>query len=271
MCDGVKGETRVTGIFGHPIGHSLSPRMHNAAFRAVGLNMIYLPFEVKAEDLSHAIEAVRALNLVGVNLTQPHKIAALRYLDGLSESAARIGAVNTVVNRKGKLVGYNTDAVGFLQSLGEDYGFDPRGKRIVVFGAGGAARAICWILSTVGPARLVVVNRTVEKAGVLAEACGGQALGWPDPGVAAEVSEADLVVNATSTDLNLPPDAVSSPALFYDIGYAQSGSSAQRQVRKKEGRVAGGLSMLLYQGAAAFELWTAHRAPLEVMRQALKF
>jgi shikimate dehydrogenase len=269
MSATVSGKTKVVGIFGYPIGHTLSPRMHNAAFQALGLDMIYLPFQVKPDDLEGALHGIRALNLVGVNLTQPHKSAALGHLDELSEEAEQIGAVNTVVNRGETLIGYNTDARGFLRSLQEDYGFDPRGKHAVVFGAGGAGRAICWALGRAKPKRLVIVNRTVEKAETLAKAFGGSAVEWDNPAIAAELSGADLVVNATSISLDLDPGELSDAALIYDILYAKQDSAFLCKAKERGARVASGLSMLLYQGVSAFELWTGAQAPVEAMSEAL--
>lgn len=269
MSVNVRGKTKIVGIFGFPVGHTLSPRMHNAAFQALGLDMIYLPFEVRPEDLRDALQGIRSLNILGVNLTQPHKTNALEYLDELSEEAEHIGAVNTVVNREGTLIGYNTDATGFGQSLREDYGFDPRGKRVVVFGAGGAGRAICWALSQAGPQRLVIVNRTPEKAEALAREFGGCVTQWDDPEMGSELGEADLLINATSIALDLEADMISDTVLIYDIVYARGESSFIEQARGQGARIGKGLSMLLYQGVSAFELWTGEQAPVQVMREAL--
>ena len=249
--------------------HTLSPRMHNAAFRAVGLDMIYLPFEVKSGALKGAVEAIRELNLVGINLTQPHKTAALDYLDELSDEAGMVGAVNAVVNRNGTLVGYNTDGKGFVRSLSQDYNVNPHGKRIVLFGAGGAARALCWAVSREMPERLVIVNRTFTKAEEVARKVGGHALRWDDPRLEAEVSEAHIVVNAASTSLNLHHSWASGSLFIYDIAYAQKESPFVRTARERGAKFGSGLSMLLHQGAEAFELWTGRRAPLRIMRRAL--
>ena len=265
----VTGTAKILGIYGDPVAHTLSPRMHNAAFRALDLDMIYLPFEVARNDLEGAIGGIRALKLLGVNLTHPHKTAALDLLDEISSEADEIGAVNTVVNREGTLVGHNTDGTGFVKSLKDDFGFDPGGKRIVVFGAGGAGRAISWALNREIPERLAIVNRTIEKAEMLARNVGASPLSWNDLQVESEISEAHLVVNATSTPLNLDPALVSEKQLIYDIVYNQKETSFMAAVRKKGARIGNGLSMLLHQGALAFELWTDRSAPLKVMRQAL--
>ncbi|UCE18952.1 MAG: shikimate dehydrogenase [Gemmatimonadota bacterium] len=269
MSVNVTGTTKILGIFGDPVAHTLSPRMHNAAFRALGLNMMYLPFEVARHNLEGAIGGIRALNLLGVNLTHPHKTGALDLLDEVSNEVKEIGAVNTVVNREEILVGYNTDGTGFVKSLKDDYGFDPRGKRIVVMGAGGAGRAICWALNRENPERLTLVNRTFEKAEILARSVGACPLPWNDLQVESEICEAQLVVNTTSTPMDLNPLLVSEKQLIYDIVYNQKETPFITAVREKGARIGNGMSMLLHQGVLAFELWTGEKAPLEIMRRAL--
>lgn len=269
MSVNVTAKTKIAGIYGYPIEHTLSPRMHNAAFKTLGMDIIYLPFEVKRDSLREAMKAIKMLNFIGVNVTHPHKTAALEHLDDLTDEAKRIGAVNTVVNRSGRLVGHNTDGVGFIRSLREDYGFDPKDKRIIVFGAGGAGRAICSALSQEGPERMMIVNRTLDKAEVLAEKVGGAALGWDTPKLKQEISEAQLLVNATSSFLNLDHECISERLFIYDIVYNHRRNAFVQRAQQKGARIADGLSMLLYQGALAFELWTGQKAPLEVMRGAL--
>ncbi|MFQ6092412.1 MAG: shikimate dehydrogenase, partial [bacterium] len=269
MSADVTGKTEIVGIYGCPIEHTLSPRMHNAALRALGLDMIYLPFEVKSAALREAVEAIRALNFVGVNLTHPHKRAVIEHLDDMSDEAREIGAVNTIVNRNGTLVGHNTDGAGFMRSLSEDYGFSARGRRVVIFGAGGAGRAIGWALSHEPPKRLVIVNRTFDKAESLAAKVGGCALPWDDPELREEISTAHLLINATSTSLDLDHNWVPEKLFIYDIVYDHKNSLFIQGVQGKGARIGNGLSMLLHQGALAFELWTGQKAPLEVMRRAL--
>jgi shikimate dehydrogenase len=270
MSDAVNGQTEITGIFGHPVKHSLSPRMHNAAFRKLGLNMIYLPFDVRSESLREAMETIRMLNFVGVNLTHPHKIAALEHLDVLGDEAERIGAVNTVVNRDGALIGHNTDGGGFIQSLKLDYSFDPAAKHIVVFGAGGAGRAICTVLSRSKPKRLVIVERIFELAETVAAAVDGAALRSDDGPLATEISQADLVINATPGDLDLDPGWIREGSFLYDIRYGREEVTLIREFERRGGKIGDGRSMLLHQGALSFELWTGQKAPLETMRRALQ-
>ena len=244
MYANVTGKTKIVGIYGYPIGHTLSPRMHNAAFQALKMDMIYLPFEVESDSLKEAMEAVRALGFRGVNLTQPHKMAVLPHLDDLTAQAKTIGAVNTVVNDHGRLVGHNTDGTGFMCSIREDYGFDPRDKNVVVLGAGGAARAICSVLSQAKVKRLVIVNRTIRKARILAEKVSGHAMPWNHPELQEEISKADLLVNAASISLNFDHRWLPENVFFYDIVYRHRGSSFVHAVRQRVGSMADGLSML---------------------------
>jgi shikimate dehydrogenase len=270
MSANVTGQTEIMGIYGCPVGHTLSPRMHNAAFQALNMDMIYLPFEVKRDSLKEAMEAIKALGFRGVNLTQPHKMAVLRHLDVLTDEAKKIGAVNTVVNDHGMLVGHNTDGTGFMRSIREDYGFDPKNKNVVVFGAGGAARAICSVLGQGAAKRLMIVNRTIKKADILAQKVGGHTMPWNDPKLQEEIAKADLMVNATSTCLDFDHRWLQENVFVYDIAYGHRGSLFIHAVQQRGGRIGDGLSMLLYQGALAFELWTGRKAPLEVMRKALQ-
>ncbi|MBC8476719.1 MAG: shikimate dehydrogenase, partial [Dehalococcoidia bacterium] len=162
----ITGKTRICGIIGDPVEHSMSPVMHNAAFEALGLDYVYLPFHVQGEELKEAINGIRALNIVGLNVTIPHKMAVIPFLDKLDPLAERMGAVNTIANENGALAGYNTDASGFLQAL-RAQGIEPDGKSIVILGAGGAAKGISFILAGAG-ANLVILNRTLSRAEELA-------------------------------------------------------------------------------------------------------
>ena len=160
----IRGETKVLGIFGYPVKHTFSPLIHNAAFRNKGLDYVYIPFEVKPEDLKKATEAIRALNLLGVSVTVPHKETIIPFLDEVSEEALLAGAVNTVLNRDGFLIGYNTDGEGYIQSLKNDTGFDPKGKTILMLGAGGASKGILASLAMRSPVRVIISNRTLSRA-----------------------------------------------------------------------------------------------------------
>ncbi len=252
------------GILGYPVGHSLSPRMHEAALRAQGIEGRYLPLETPPERLSERVEEVRA-RFRGVNVTVPLKEQVLRFLDVLSPAAQAIGAVNTVVNEGGRLFGENTDAAGFLKSL-EEAGVT--GTRAFVLGAGGAARAVVYALKTAGY-EVDLYNRTRARAEALARAFGARVADLT------AAREADLLVNATSVGLG-DPKATPLPAEFFpERGFAVDLVYRPRKTRfLQEAEARGlvpvdGVGMLLWQGALAFELWTGKAAPIEVMRRVL--
>jgi len=276
----VSGETRVVGIFGHPIAHTRSPAMHNAAFRALGLPYIYVPFLVHPSDLGKATQSIRSLDLVGINVTVPHKEGILRYLDGLSTEAKLCAAVNTVINRQGSLYGENTDSRGFLLSLKERK-VSLRDREVVLIGAGGAARAVLVALVRAGSAQITVVNRTQAHAKKLANTYQslGQAIihtaSLDILGDAALLKRAALVVNSIPLGLHgvaFPPlDYRASPrgCLFYDLVYQPEPTLFLQRASQARRTTLDGRRMLLHQGALAFELWTQQPAPLRVMSRAL--
>ncbi len=277
----INGETVVCGLFGYPVAHSFSPEMHNRAFDELGLNWAYLPFEVKPEHLSQAVEAVRALNLVGVNVTVPHKERVIEFLDEITQAAKTIGAVNVIVNDGGKLIGHNTDGIGFIKSL-EEAKFNVSGKKAVVLGAGGAAKAVCVQLAYEGIAELTIVNRNIEKASKLASLISNLkvdviTLRWEQKKhIRDEMHNADLVVQATSigmhTDNAFPPipdDCFREGQIVCDLVYNPVNTKFLQAAKNAKATVVNGLGMLLYQGAAAFEMWTNKRAPVDVMRKVL--
>ncbi len=274
----ITGRTKVLGIFGDPVEQTLSPYMHNAAFKALGLDHVYVPFHVAPDGLEAGVEAVRALGLLGVNVTIPHKERVMEFLDEVDEEARAIGAVNTIVNRSGRLAGHNTDGRGYWMSLMDETGFDPAGKTIIVLGAGGAARAIIFSLLGRGPARVVVANRTRERAEALKEAFKNSfpevdmvTTGLDAPG---EMEGADLLVNTTSVGMlgsggDAPPVDVGrlpSSAVVSDIVFKPLDTPLIRDAEKRGLRTHRGLGMLVCQGALSFELWTGKRAPVETMK-----
>lgn len=287
MAGGISGLTKVCGIFGSPVQHSLSPSMHNAAFAATGLDYIYVPFQVDQAALPDAIKALRAMNLAGVNITIPHKETVLSYLDEISVEAGFIGAVNTVVNRQGRLCGENTDGRGFIKALSEQVGFNPTGKTAIVLGAGGAARAVAVQLALAGAAKLVLTNRSRTRAEGLARLITektGAAVAvtdWPDQGLqpldSRMLAPADLVVQATPlgmyphTDGTVPfPFELLKPGVVVcDLVYNPARTKFLNKAAQSGAVTVNGLGMLLYQGALAFELWTGTPAPVQVMREAL--
>lgn len=265
--------TRLTALFGDPIAHSVSPAMHNAAFRHSGLNFTYLAFRVTESGLEAALEAVRALNIRGINLTIPHKTAALPLLDEVTESARRVGAVNTIVNDNGRLKGHNTDVSGFLTAL-RGHGFNSAGRKAVVLGAGGAARAVVFALRDAGAA-VTVLNRTPAKAAELAAATGAIAGDLGESSVNTALDGAELLINATS--VGLYPESEVSPLADYrlkpgltvmDTIYRPRRTRLLADAQAAGCRVIDGLDMLVAQGAESFELWTGRSPDRTIMLRA---
>ncbi|MFO7310779.1 MAG: shikimate dehydrogenase [Bacillota bacterium] len=279
---GLTGEAAVVGVIGWPVAHSLSPLMHNRAFAHLDMNWVYVPFAVRPENLEAAVAGLRALSVRGFNVTIPHKTAIIPFLDQLTPAAAAIGAVNTVINRDGWLVGDNTDGLGFLQSLREEAEFDPAGSRTVIVGAGGAARAVAVSLADAGAARVVIANRTLARAQELADVVKGRgaqaaALALDSPELEEELAAADLLVQTTPAGMSGEADAVlpvpeswlRPPLIVCDIVYTPPETPLLAAARRRGLRVVPGWGMLLYQGAAAFERWTGRPPPVAVMRDAL--
>jgi shikimate dehydrogenase len=279
---------RTLGVIGHPIAHSVSPQMHYAAFRDQKMNCHYAAFAVHPADLAQGIAGMRALGILGLNVTIPHKEAVMEYLDEVAPSARQVGAVNTIVNRNGRLIGYNTDGWGFISSL-EEYGIRPHGRRAVILGAGGSARAIAVHLALAGASGITVSNRTVERAEELATAVRGVERAVPVAACGAgseqerrALAEAHLVINCTP--LGMVPDVGSSPlpeeavlppdCIVYDTVYTPSETRLMAMARQRGLKVIGGLGMLVHQGACAWEYWFGRRGPVAVMmesaRQALE-
>lgn len=276
----INGETKIFGIIGYPVRHTMSPAMHNAAFKKLGINAVYLPFEVNPKDLKNAVEGLKALGIAGVNITIPHKESVIRYLDSLTYEAKTIGAVNTVVNKNNKLSGYNTDAYGFMKSLKEDLGFNPKKKGIFITGAGGAAKAAVFALAMGGARRIILTDKIDDKALTLAcevelkTSCECIALRINSRGIQDMLLNSQLLVNATPRGMKdsdpaaVNPDFLHRGLCVFDLVYNRD-TKLLRAARQKGIKAAGGLNMLLYQGARAFELWTGKRAPIEVMKKAL--
>ncbi len=258
---------RVFGVIGYPVSHSLSPAMHNAAFRALDIPAVYGAFEVSPEDLSLAIAGMRALGIGGLSVTVPHKEAVMAHLDEIDPVASKIGAVNTVVNREGLLFGTNTDWLGVKRSL-EEAGVGVSGRRAVVVGAGGAARAVVYALSEMG-AEVEIYNRTVEKAEVLAQALGGRAFPL------SEITRAsgELIIQTTSVGLKewrspVPEEVLRNFRVAMDIVYVPLKTRFLAEAEAAGCRTIDGLKMLVYQGAEQFRLFTGQEAPVDLMYQA---
>ncbi len=275
----ISGKTRVVGIIGDPIAHSLSPAMHNAAFAALGLDYVYVPLHVAAGQAGGAVRAMRALRLAGLNVTVPHKERVVGHLDDLDENARLIAAVNTIYWRRDRLVGENTDVTGFVRGL-RDAGGRLRGARALVVGAGGAGRAAVAGLHRGGAVEICVVNRSAGRKRALQRHFAGQEIEVRTADLdrltnVKALTTIDLIVNATSIGLHgekfplLEYSATPPHCLFYDLIYGRRTDFLQ-QAKRYERPALDGTSMLLHQGAAAFTLWTGRRPPLDVMAGALR-
>jgi shikimate dehydrogenase len=267
----ITGNTRITGLFGYPVEHSLSPPMHNAAFDHLGLDFCYLTFSVHPDFLKAAVESVRALDMVGVNLTVPHKETVIPLLDSLDDEAAFIGAVNTIVNSEGKLTGFNTDGRGFLRSL-KEHNIHSENKNILIVGAGGASRAISYYLSkTAFQLHLFDIDR--NKSDKLISDLGSKVKNVFVLPKLNNLEKYEVLVNATPLGLKkndpLPFDvsALTDHQVVCDLIYKNTrllDHAAQRGCRTLDGS-----GMLLWQGALAFELWTHVLPPIDIMKKAL--
>jgi shikimate dehydrogenase len=262
-------------IIGDPVHHSLSPGMQNAAFSALGLNCTYIAFRVPAPELQESIASLRAINVAGFNVTIPHKVAVMQYLDELDVTTKKAGAVNTVNNIEGMFRGYNTDIAGFIEPLRRrkaDFG-----TTVLLLGAGGAARAIVAALSEEKVEKLVIANRDLKKAEELAQR--GQELGLKCETIPLEKAQdvapdAGIIVNATSIGLQNEPsplgaEHIKKGSIVYDIVYRPIVTDLLEQAKFAEAQVVYGYEMLLEQGAKAFEIWTGLAAPREAMKKNL--
>ncbi len=256
-------------MIGSPVRHSLSPVIHNAAFRALGLDWAYLAFEVAPGAAGGAIEAMRVLGLVGLNVTRPHKDGVAAAVDRLTPVAHALGAVNTVVPEGDELVGDSTDGAGLLAALAADHGFDPAGRRCVVLGAGGAGRAVVLALARAGAAEVAVVTRRSEQAKRAARlADSGLRVG-----TVADVAGAELVVNATPVadelPLGLDPADLGAGQLVVDLIYEPAVTALLAAGQARGASVANGVGMLIHQAALSFGRWTGEAAPIEAMLDAV--
>ncbi len=277
----ISGKTRVLGVIGHPVEHTSSPAMHNAAIAALGLDYVYTAFPVRPEELGRAIAGMRALQIRGLNVTVPHKVGVMALLDEISPEAQTIGAVNTIDHREGRLIGHNTDAFGAMQSLRLDGGLETLPARVAILGAGGAARAILYgLLQRPEVEHVALLNRTPEKAEALAAALDPEGRrvvpGTLDEQAGELLHQAGLLINSTSIGMYPHPDAspLPDPACLHagmvvlDIVYNPLETLLLRQARQAGARPVDGLGMLARQGARAFEIWTRVEPPVEVMRAA---
>ncbi|MBI3811179.1 MAG: shikimate dehydrogenase [Nitrospirae bacterium] len=279
----ITGRTKLVGIIGYPIRHSLSPLMHNAAFEATGLDCCYVPLEVEPRRIRSAVTALRLLGFCGFNVTIPHKLRIMALVDRLSPEARMIGAVNTVEIRRGRMIGHNTDGRGFLRAFREETGESIAGKRVMILGAGGAARAVAFQWALEGGAVVMIANRSSARAAALVRdlrrtvvLCSVFVLPWTEASLIEGVRQADIIINATSVGMRpddpplLPPNVLQPHHIVCDLIYKSSVTLLLDQAKAAGAKAVNGLGMLVHQGALAFEIWTGRRPPINVMREALQ-
>ena len=278
--------TRYAGVIGHPLKQSLSVVFQQAAFDYLRLDMRYEAWPTPEERLAEVVQGLRAPDRLGANVTIPHKEAVLPLMDEVDELARRVGAVNTIVNREGRLYGHNTDVGGFLRALRKDGAFDPTGARVLVAGAGGAARAVVIALADAGAASVTVINRTFPRASRLVQeirphAGGTELNALPDVYASwmASAISCRLLINCTSVGMAgtheekgspVPINLIPAGALVFDLIYRPIETPLMVAARKRGASVLGGLPMLIYQGADSFRLWTGFAAPIDVMLRAAR-
>ena len=268
----ISAKTKICLIIGDPVAHSLSPAMHNAGFEALGIDnqFVFLGTKVKIEDVGIVVQSIRKMGIYGLICTIPHKIAIMKHLDKIDETARKIGAVNTVLNQNGKLIGFNTDWLGIVVPLEKITSL--KGKKVAVIGAGGAARAAVFGLKKQG-ARVKIFNRTLKKANALAKefGCQGNGLDKED-----EIRNCDIVINTTAVGMHplenktpISTKNISSKQIVFDIIYVPFETKFLKEAKKRGATVIHGVEMLLHQGTAQFEIYTGRKAPEEAMRRTL--
>ena len=280
------------GIIGYPIRHSISPIFQQAALDFYSMDATYQSWEVEPLALPDFIVGLRSQGVLGINVTVPHKETVMAHVDHVDDWAKSVGAVNTIVNEQQTLIGHNTDSSGFLRALEEHGHFSPEGRNVLIFGAGGSAKAVALALSRQGVAKIIIANRTVQRAGRLAELIethgslspaqqlprvGAIPLFDSEQALATAAAGSDLLVNCTTMGMKHGPDEAGSPiaaeyisssALVYDLVYNPPETPLLRAAARAGAATLGGLPMLVYQGAASFEYWTGQVAPVEVMLRA---
>lgn len=275
----VKGSTNIVGLIGHPVEHSFSPPMHNAAFEKLGLDYAYVAFDVSPDDLKSAIDGAKSLNIKGFNVTIPHKIEVMKYLDEIDEVAALIGAVNTIDFKDMK--GYNTDGIGAVRAIEEVTSI--KGKNVVIAGAGGASRAISFYIAKYGADKLTILNRNVEKAQKLAsDVLDSNLIGSVEADSISEIGsclmQADILINTTPVGMHphVDDEPVASASdmhedlVVFDAVYNPNETVLLKEAIKAGAKPVYGIKMLLYQGAESFKIWTGNEAPVDVMEDALR-
>jgi shikimate dehydrogenase len=275
----LSGKTAIYAVIGDPVNHSMSPLIQNTAFRSTGIDAVYVPFRVKQSTLKSAVAGLRSVGVKGFNVTLPHKIRILKYLDRLDRRAAEVGSVNTVANRNGSLLGYNTDGIGAVNAL-TDAGATLDDKSVLLFGAGGAGKAIAFAVAPRAKT-ILLANRTLTNAKQLGNQLRKKFeieishIAIPNPKLQLLVKEFDVIINASSMGMtgrrNLPinADSISSNQWIMDIVYKPIETKLLKNAELAGAHTVNGLDMLVTQGAASFELWTGKRAPVSEMRRAI--
>ncbi|MDE2940020.1 MAG: shikimate dehydrogenase [Chloroflexota bacterium] len=270
------------GIIGYPIGHSMSPVFQQAALDACGVDSRYVAYQVAPEEVEAFVNGLRQPGTLGINVTVPHKLAVMPFLDEIDDWATEAGAVNTIVNREGRLTGHNTDGYGFLRVLREGADFKPKGRRTLILGAGGAARGVVLALAREGVGVLTIANRTPERAESLAQLAlnrgiSARAIPLAGTDLAEAAATAELIVNCTTIGMThgpgedetpLPASVIPSTALVNDLVYNPLETRLLREAAQAGAKTLGGIQMLVYQGAASFEMWLERAAPVPVMLEA---
>lgn len=272
----ITGSTNIAGLIGHPVEHSFSPPMHNAAFNALNMDWTYVAFDVEPSNLKSAIDGARSLNIKGLNVTIPHKIEVMKYLDEIDEVARLIGAVNTIDFRNMK--GYNTDGIGAVKAIEEVTSI--KNKNVVVAGAGGASRAISFYIAKYGAESITILNRNVDKASNLAKDINLIDDVKPDSisQINDYVREADILIDTTPVGMhpNVDADAIvgaedmHEDLVVFDAVYNPNETSLIKQAIKANAKPVYGIKMLLYQGVESFKIWTGQNPPVDVMEDALR-
>lgn len=272
----IKGSTNIVGLIGHPVEHSFSPPMHNAAFKKLGMDYVYTAFDVDPNNLKEAIGGARALNIKGFNVTIPHKIEVMKYLAEIDEIASLIGAVNTIDFKD--LKGYNTDGIGAIKAIGEVT--NVKNKNIVIAGAGGASRAISFYLAKYGADSLTILNRNVEKAqGLAFDVLSSGLIDSVESNSIDSMDLTDMDILINTTPVGMHPNVDDAPIalagdmhedlVVFDAVYNPNETGLLKEAIKAGAKPVYGIKMLLYQGAESFEIWTGKKAPIDAMEEAL--
>ena len=272
----IKGSTNIVGLIGHPVEHSFSPPMHNAAFKKLGMDYVYTAFDVDPYKLKEAIDGARALNIKGFNVTIPHKIEVMKYLAEIDEIASLIGAVNTIDFKD--LKGYNADGIGAIKAIGEVT--NVKNKNVIIAGAGGASRAISFYLAKYGADSLTILNRNVDKAqGLASDVLSSGLIDSVESNSidSMDLTDADILINTTPVGMH--PNVDDTPIalagdmhedlVVFDAVYNPNETGLLKEAVKASAKPVYGIKMLLYQGAESFEIWTGKKAPIDVMEEAL--